>query len=157
MPAATCREPHRLFRGRGPGISASTHRLSRPTGRVSPLREPTSASTIRAAGCEERLAFAASPAALLAPRDCVGQPVEPFAAAAPVVHGCHGCTHRTGHEVDVSLPLGERVGHTLVARPPFRQTRPGRTVSSPRNNPPQGNGEHEVVIPSSIRKVSWTC
>jgi hypothetical protein len=135
----------RLFVGRGfRWEQRHTHRLMqtyRPEFRR--YVEPT--AIYRAARrLEERLEFAPFPVSTLA-RAGLGQPAQPGAAAAagrrlPRLHGIEP------HEVDVTLPLGERVGHTLV----LGTTRVGKTrlaeLFITQDIRRKVRGEHEVVI-----------
>jgi conjugative coupling factor TraD (TOL family) len=137
----------RLFIGRGfRWEQRHTHRLTqtfRPEFRR--YVEPTSAYQL-ARRLEERLEFAPFPLSTLAKLiawDIALNPVRPLppVGGLPRLHGIEP------NEVDVSLPLGERVGHSLV----LGATRVGKTRLAElfvtqdirRRN---AAGEHEVVI-----------
>ncbi|HGX3311197.1 TPA: type IV conjugative transfer system coupling protein TraD [Pseudomonas aeruginosa] len=137
----------RLFIGRGfLWEQKHTHRLTqtfRPEFR--PYVEPTPAYRL-ARHLEERLEFAPAPWSRLAHLthwDVPFNPVRPLppVGGLPRLHGIEP------DEVDVSLPLGERVGHSLV----LGTTRVGKTRLAElfitqdirRKN---AHGEHEVVI-----------
>lgn len=106
--------------------------------------EPTAAYRL-ARRVEERLEFAPFPFPLLARLsawDCALNPVRPL----PPVGGLARLHGNEPHEVDVSLPLGERAGHTLV----LGATRVGKTrlaeLFITQDIRRQRNGQHEVVI-----------
>lgn len=137
----------RLFIGRGfLWEQKHTHRLTqtyRPDFRR--YVEPTSAYRL-ARRLEERLEFAPFPLSRLVPLTAWDVPLNPVRPLPPVggLPRLHGIEP---HEVDVSLPLGERVGHSLV----LGTTRVGKTRLAElfitqdirRKN---HVGEHEVVI-----------
>src|SRR3546814_10052405 len=83
--------------------------------------EPTPAYRL-ARRMEERLEFAAFPLSSLAKFTAWDVPINPVRPLPPVggLPRLHGIEP---HEVDVSLPLGERVGHSLV----LGTTRVGKT------------------------------
>ncbi|WP_269495604.1 type IV conjugative transfer system coupling protein TraD [Castellaniella sp. S9] len=137
----------RLFIGKGfLWEQKHTHRLTqtyRPDFRR--YVEPTSAYRL-ARRLEERLEFAPFPLSHLAQLTAWDVPLNlvrplPPVGGLPRLHGIEP------HEVDVSLPLGERVGHSLV----LGTTRVGKTRLAElfitqdirRKN---SAGEHEVVI-----------
>src|SRR5690606_10170697 len=137
----------RLFIGKGfLWEQKHTHRLTqtyRPDFRR--YVEPTSAYRL-ARRLEERLEFAPFPLSHLAQLTAWDVPLNPVRPLPPV----GGLPRRHGiepHEIDVSLPLGERVGHSLV----LGTTRVGKTRLAElfitqdirRKN---SAGEHEVVI-----------
>lgn len=131
---------HRLFLGRGfLWEQKHTHRLTqtfRPEFRR--YVEPTAAYRL-ARRLEERLEFAPFPLlrlARLTAWDTALNPVRPLPAVGglPRLHGIEP------DEGDVSLPLGERVGHTLV----LGTTRVGKTRLA------------ELMITQDIRRVSAT-
>ena len=137
----------RLFIGRGfRWDQRHTHRLMqtyRPEFRR--YVEPTAA--YRIARClEERLEFAPFPLSKLARLTAWDSPFNP-ARPLPPVGGMPRLHGIEPHEVDVTLPLGERVGHSLV----LGTTRVGKTRLAElfitqdirRRN---AVGEHEVVI-----------
>ncbi|WP_228734620.1 conjugative transfer system coupling protein TraD, partial [Xanthomonas euvesicatoria] len=138
---------HRLFIGRGfLWEQRHTHRLTqtyRPEFRR--YVEPTTAFRL-ARRLEERLEFAPLPLSRLARVLAWDSPLNPVRPLPPVggMPRLHGIEP---DEVDVSLPLGERVGHTLV----LGTTRVGKTRLAElfitqdirRRN---AAGEHEVVI-----------
>ncbi len=137
----------RLFIGKGfLWEQKHTHRLTqtyRPDFRR--YVEPTSAYRL-ARRLEERLEFAPFPLSRLAKLMAWDVPFNPVRPLPPVggLPRLHGIEL---HEVDVSLPLGERVGHSLV----LGTTRVGKTRLAElfitqdirRKN---HVGEHEVVI-----------
>lgn len=137
----------RLFIGRGfLWEQKHTHRLTqtyRPDFRR--YVEPTSAYRL-ARRLEERLEFAPFPLSRLVQLTAWDVPLNPVRPLPPVggLPRLHGIEP---HEVDVSLPLGERVGHSLV----LGTTRVGKTRLAElfitqdirRKN---HVGEHEVVI-----------
>ena len=137
----------RLFVGRGfLWEQKHTHRLTqtfRPEFRC--YVEPTLAYRL-ARRLEERLEFAPFPLSRLAKLTGWDMPVNPVRPLPPVggLPRLHGIEP---DEVDVSLPLGERVGHSLV----LGTTRVGKTRLAElfvtqdirRRN---AQGEHEVVI-----------
>ncbi len=137
----------RLFIGKGfLWEQKHTHRLTqtyRPDFRR--YVEPTSAYRL-ARRLEERLEFAPFPLSHLAQLAAWDVPLNPVRPLPPVggLPRLHGIEP---HEVDVSLPLGERVGHSLV----LGTTRVGKTRLAElfitqdirRKN---HAGEHEVVI-----------
>ncbi|MGB3288578.1 MAG: type IV conjugative transfer system coupling protein TraD [Burkholderiaceae bacterium] len=137
----------RLFIGKGfLWEQKHTHRLTqtyRPDFRR--YVEPTSAYRL-ARRLEERLEFASFPLSRLAQLTAWDVPFNPVRPLPPVggLPRLHGIEP---HEVDVSLPLGERVGHSLV----LGTTRVGKTRLAElfitqdirRKN---STGEHEVVI-----------
>lgn len=137
----------RLFIGRGfRWDQRHTHRLMqtyRPEFRS--YVEPTAAYRI-ARRLEERLEFALFPLSKLARLTTWDSPLNPVRPLPPVggMPRLHGIEP---HEVDVTLPLGERVGHSLV----LGTTRVGKTRLAElfitqdirRRN---AVGEHEVVI-----------
>lgn len=94
---------------------------------------------------EERLEFAPFPLPWLARVTAWDSPLNPVRPLPPVggLPRLHGIEPR---EVDVSLPLGERVGHTLV----LGTTRVGKTrlaeLFITQDIRRKTNGEHEVVI-----------
>ena len=94
---------------------------------------------------EERLEFAPFPLPWLARVTAWDSPLNPVRPLPPVggLPRLHGIEP---HEVDVSLPLGERVGHTLV----LGTTRVGKTrlaeLFITQDIRRKTNGEHEVVI-----------
>ncbi|OCX15348.1 type IV conjugative transfer system coupling protein TraD [Ectopseudomonas hydrolytica] len=138
---------HRLFIGRGfRWEQRHTHRLTqtfRPEFRR--YVEPTPAYLL-ARRLEERLEFAPFPLSKLARLTAWDIPINPLRPLPPVggLPRLHGIEP---NEVDVSLPLGERVGHSLV----LGATRVGKTRLAElfvtqdirRRN---AAGEHEVVI-----------
>ena len=138
---------HRLFIGRGfRWEQRHTHRLTqtfRPEFRR--YVEPTPAYLL-ARRLEERLEFAPFPLSKLARLTAWDVPINPLRPLPPVggLPRLHGIEP---NEVDVSLPLGERVGHSLV----LGATRVGKTRLAElfvtqdirRRN---AAGEHEVVI-----------
>ncbi|OWB27872.1 type IV conjugative transfer system coupling protein TraD [Xanthomonas oryzae pv. oryzicola] len=138
---------HRLFLGRGfRWDQRHTHRLTqtyRPEFRR--YVEPPPLYRL-ARRCEARLEFAAPPwprLARLSGWDHALNPVRPLppVGGLPRLHGIEP------QEVDVTLPLGERVGHTLV----LGTTRVGKTrlaeLFITQDIRRQSNtGEHEVVI-----------
>ncbi|VFR32129.1 Type IV secretory pathway, VirD4 components [plant metagenome] len=137
---------HRLFLGRGfLWEQRHTHRLVqtyRPEFRR--YVEPTPA--YRAARrLEERLEFAPSPLPHLAKLTAWDIPLNPVRPLPPVggIPRLHGIEPE---ETDVSLPLIERVGHTLV----LGTTRVGKTrlaeLLITQDIRRKVNGEHEVVI-----------
>ncbi|MDP2747849.1 type IV conjugative transfer system coupling protein TraD [Pseudomonas sp.] len=137
----------RLFIGRGfRWEQRHTHRLTqtfRPEFRR--YVEPTPAYQF-ARRLEERLEFAPFPLSKLAKLTAWDVPINPVRPLPPVggLPRLHGIEP---NEVDVSLPLGERVGHSLV----LGATRVGKTRLAElfvtqdirRRN---AAGEHEVVI-----------
>ncbi|WP_313054334.1 type IV conjugative transfer system coupling protein TraD [Pseudomonas lopnurensis] len=137
----------RLFIGRGfRWEQRHTHRLTqtfRPEFRR--YVEPTPAYLL-ARRLEERLEFAPFPLSQLAKVTAWDVPINPVRPLPPVggLPRLHGIEP---NEVDVSLPLGERVGHSLV----LGATRVGKTRLAElfvtqdirRKN---AAGEHEVVI-----------
>ena len=137
----------RLFIGRGfRWEQRHTHRLTqtfRPEFRR--YVEPTSAYLL-ARRLEERLEFAPFPLSKLARLTAWDVPINPLHPLPPVggLPRLHGIEP---NEVDVSLPLAERVGHSLV----LGATRVGKTRLAElfvtqdirRRN---AAGEHEVVI-----------
>ncbi|MDH0425375.1 type IV conjugative transfer system coupling protein TraD [Stutzerimonas stutzeri] len=137
----------RLFIGRGfRWEQRHTHRLTqtfRPEFRR--YVEPTPAYLL-ARRLEERLEFAPFPLSKLAKLTAWDVPINPLRSLPPVggLPRLHGIEP---NEVDVSLPLGERVGHSLV----LGATRVGKTRLAElfvtqdirRRN---AAGEHEVVI-----------
>ncbi|TRO24505.1 type IV conjugative transfer system coupling protein TraD [Ectopseudomonas mendocina] len=137
----------RLFIGRGfRWEQRHTHRLTqtfRPEFRR--YVEPTPAYLL-ARRLEERLEFAPFPLSKLARLTAWDVPINPLRPLPPVggLSRLHGIEP---NEVDVSLPLGERVGHSLV----LGATRVGKTRLAElfvtqdirRRN---AAGEHEVVI-----------
>ncbi|HBO3354299.1 TPA: type IV conjugative transfer system coupling protein TraD [Pseudomonas aeruginosa] len=137
----------RLFIGRGfRWEQRHTHRLSqtfKPEFRR--YVEPTPAYLL-ARRLEERLEFAPYPLSRLAKLTAWDVPINPVRPLPPVggLPRLHGIEP---NEVDVSLPLGERVGHSLV----LGATRVGKTRLAElfvtqdirRKN---AAGEHEVVI-----------
>ncbi|MDM9652376.1 type IV conjugative transfer system coupling protein TraD [Pseudomonas wenzhouensis] len=137
----------RLFIGRGfRWEQRHTHRLTqtfRPEFRR--YVEPTPAYQL-ARRLEERLEFAPFPLSQLARLSAWDVPLNPLRPLPPVggLPRLHGIEP---NEVDVSLPLGERVGHSLV----LGATRVGKTRLAElfvtqdirRRN---AAGEHEVVI-----------
>lgn len=137
----------RLFIGRGfRWEQRHTHRLSqtfKPEFRR--YVEPTPAYLL-ARRLEERLEFAPFPLSRLAKLTAWDVPINPVRPLPPVggLPRLHGIEP---NEVDVSLPLGERVGHSLV----LGATRVGKTRLAElfvtqdirRKN---AAGEHEVVI-----------
>jgi conjugative coupling factor TraD (TOL family) len=137
----------RLFIGKGfLWEQRHTHRLMqtyRPEFRR--YLEPTPAYRL-ARRLEERLEFAPFPRSQLARLTAWDVPFNPVRPLPPVggLPRLHGIEP---HEVDVSLPLGERVGHALV----LGTTRVGKTRLAElfitqdirRRN---ASGEHEVVI-----------
>ncbi|PMX27608.1 MULTISPECIES: type IV conjugative transfer system coupling protein TraD [unclassified Pseudomonas] len=137
----------RLFIGRGfRWEQRHTHRLTqtfRPEFRR--YVEPTPAYLL-ARRLEERLEFAPFPLSKLAKLTAWDVPINPLRPLPPVggLPRLHGIEP---NEVDVSLPLGERVGHSLV----LGATRVGKTRLAElfvtqdirRRN---AAGEHEVVI-----------
>ncbi|MFU4588097.1 type IV conjugative transfer system coupling protein TraD [Pseudomonas aeruginosa] len=137
----------RLFIGRGfRWEQRHTHRLTqtfRPEFRR--YVEPTPAYQL-ARRLEERLEFAPFPLSKLARLTAWDVPINPVRPLPPVggLPRLHGIEP---NEVDVSLPLGERVGHSLV----LGATRVGKTRLAElfvtqdirRRN---AAGEHEVVI-----------
>lgn len=137
----------RLFIGRGfRWEQRHTHRLTqtfRPEFRR--YVEPTPAYLL-ARRLEERLEFAPFPLSKLARLTAWDVPINPLRPLPPVggLPRLHGIEP---NEVDVSLPLGERVGHSLV----LGATRVGKTRLAElfvtqdirRRN---AAGEHEVVI-----------
>jgi len=137
----------RLFIGRGfRWEQRHTHRLTqtfRPEFRR--YVEPTPAYLL-ARRLEERLEFAPFPLSKLAKLTAWNVPINPLRPLPPVggLPRLHGIEP---NEVDVSLPLGERVGHSLV----LGATRVGKTRLAElfvtqdirRRN---AAGEHEVVI-----------
>jgi len=137
----------RLFIGRGfLWEQRHTHRLTqtyRPEFRR--YVEPTTAFRL-ARQLEERLEFAPAPLSRLAKVLAWDSPLNPVRPLPPVggMPRLHGIEP---NEVDVSLPLGERVGHSLV----LGTTRVGKTRLAElfitqdirRRN---AAGEHEVVI-----------
>ncbi|WP_411832905.1 type IV conjugative transfer system coupling protein TraD [Pseudoxanthomonas mexicana] len=137
----------RLFIGRGfRWEQKHTHRLMqtyRPEFRR--YVEPTAAYRI-ARRLEERLEFAPFPISKLAKALAWDSPLNP-ARPLPPVGGMPRLHGIEPHEIDVSLPLPERVGHTLV----LGTTRVGKTRLAElfitqdirRRN---AAGEHEVVI-----------
>ncbi len=138
---------HRLFIGRGfLWEQKHTHRLTqtfRPEFRR--YVEPTLAYRL-ARRLEEKLEFAPAPLPRLAHLTSWDVPFNPVRPLPPVggLARLHGIEP---DEVDVSLPLGERVGHSLV----LGTTRVGKTRLAElfitqdirRKN---SHGEHEVVI-----------
>jgi conjugative coupling factor TraD (TOL family) len=137
----------RLFIGRGfRWEQRHTHRLTQ-TFRTEFRRyvEPTPAYQF-ARRLEERLEFAPFPLSKLAKLTAWDVPINPVRPLPPVggLPRLHGIEP---NEVDVSLPLGERVGHSLV----LGATRVGKTRLAElfvtqdirRRN---AAGEHEVVI-----------
>ncbi|MAY25746.1 MAG: conjugative coupling factor TraD, PFGI-1 class [Polycyclovorans sp.] len=94
---------------------------------------------------EERLEFAPFPLSRLARLTTWDNPLNPVRPLPPVggLPQLHGIEP---HEVDVSLPLGERVGHSLV----LGTTRVGKTrlaeLFITQDIRRKVNGEHEVVI-----------
>jgi len=138
---------HRLFIGRGfRWEQRHTHRLTqtfKPEFRR--YVEPTPAYLL-ARRLEERLEFAPFPLSKLARLTAWDVPINPLRPLPPVggLPRLHGIEP---NEVDVSLPLGERVGHSLV----LGATRVGKTRLAElfvtqdirRRN---AAGEHEVVI-----------
>ncbi|MGO3130323.1 MAG: type IV conjugative transfer system coupling protein TraD [Alcaligenes sp.] len=137
----------RLFIGKGfLWEQKHTHRLTqtyRPDFRR--YVEPTSAYRL-ARRLEERLEFAPFPLSRLVQLTAWDVPLNPVRPLPPVggLPRLHGIEP---HEIDVSLPLGERVGHSLV----LGTTRVGKTRLAElfitqdirRKN---SAGEHEVVI-----------
>jgi conjugative coupling factor TraD (TOL family) len=137
----------RLFIGRGfRWEQRHTHRLTqtfRPEFRR--YVEPTP-TYLLARHLEERLEFAPFPLSQLARLTAWDVPINPVRPLPPVggLARLHGIEP---NEVDVSLPLGERVGHSLV----LGATRVGKTRLAElfvtqdirRRN---AKGEHEVVI-----------
>jgi len=94
---------------------------------------------------EERLEFAPFPLSWLARATAWDSPLNPVRPLPPVggLPRLHGIEP---HEIDVSLPLGERVGHTLV----LGTTRVGKTrlaeLFITQDIRRKTHGEHEVVI-----------
>ncbi|HHK4639897.1 type IV conjugative transfer system coupling protein TraD [Pseudomonas aeruginosa] len=137
----------RLFIGRGfRWDQRHTHRLMqtyRPEFRR--YVEPTPIYRL-ARRVEERLEFAPFPLSKLARVIAWDNPLNP-ARPLPPVGGMPRLHGIEPHEIDVSLPLGERVGHSLV----LGTTRVGKTRLAElfitqdirRRN---ASGEHEVVI-----------
>lgn len=138
---------HRLFIGRGfPWEQRHTHRLMQ-TYRPEFRRYVESAPAYRLARrLEERLELAPFPLSRLAKTLNWDSPLNPVRPLPPVggMPRLHGIEP---NEVDVTLPLGERVGHSLV----LGTTRVGKTRLAElfitqdirRRN---AAGEHEVVI-----------
>lgn len=138
---------HRLFIGRGfRWEQQHTHRLTqtfRPEFRRYVESTP---AYLLARRLEERLEFAPFPLSKLARLTAWDVPINPLRPLPPVggLPRLHGIEP---NEVDVSLPLGERVGHSLV----LGATRVGKTRLAElfvtqdirRRN---AVGEHEVVI-----------
>ncbi|CAB3818897.1 type IV conjugative transfer system coupling protein TraD [Achromobacter ruhlandii] len=137
---------YRLFVGRGfRWEQRHTHRLTqtyKPEFRR--YAEPTTFYRL-ARRLEERLEFAPPPLPRLARAlawDSPLNPVRPLPAVGgmPRLHGIEP------HETDVTLPLGERVGHTLV----LGTTRVGKTrlaeLFITQDIRRKVHGEHEVVI-----------
>ncbi|MCW5712332.1 type IV conjugative transfer system coupling protein TraD [Shinella sp.] len=137
----------RLFIGRGfRWEQRHTHRLMqtyRPEFRR--YVEPTALYRF-ARRLEQRLEFAPYPLSKLAPLTAWDSPLNPVRPLPPVggMPRLHGIEP---HEIDVTLPLGERVGHSLV----LGTTRVGKTrlaelfiTQDIRRKSP--TGEHEVVI-----------
>ncbi|TQG54261.1 conjugative coupling factor TraD, PFGI-1 class, partial [Pseudomonas aeruginosa] len=136
----------RLFVGQGfRWEQRHTHRLMqtyRPEFRR--YVEPT--AIYRAARrLEERLEFAPFPVSTLARALAWDSPLNP-ARPLPSVGGLPRLHGIEPHEVDVTLPLGERVGHTLV----LGTTRVGKTrlaeLFITQDIRRKVRGEHEVVI-----------
>lgn len=136
----------RLFIGRGfLWEQRHTHRLTqtyRPEFRR--YVEPTRAFQF-ARRLEERLEFAPFPLSRLAGLLALDSPLNPVQPLPPVggMPRLHGIEP---DEIDVSLPLGERVGHTLV----LGTTRVGKTrlaeLFITQDIRRKINGQHEVVI-----------
>lgn len=137
---------HRLFIGRGfRWEQRHTHRLTqtyKPEFRR--YTEPTAFYRM-ARRLEERLEFAPPPLPRLARVLAWDSPFNPVRPLPPVggMPRLHGIEP---HEVDVTLPLGERVGHTLV----LGTTRVGKTrlaeLFITQDIRRKVKGEHEVVI-----------
>src|SRR5690625_2258549 len=136
----------RLFVGRGfRWDQRHTHRLMqtyRPEFRHYVELTPLYRSVRR---LEERLEFAPFPLPLLTRVTAWDNPLNP-ARPLPPVGGLPRLHGIEPHEVDVSLPLGERVGHTLV----LGTTRVGKTrlaeLFITQDIRRKTNGEHEVCI-----------
>ncbi len=136
----------RLFVGRGfRWEQRHTHRLMqtyRPEFRR--YVEPTAIYRL-ARRLEERLEFAPFPISTLARALAWDSPLNP-ARPLPPVGGMPRLHGIEPHEVDVTLPLGERVGHTLV----LGTTRVGKTrlaeLFITQDIRRKVGGEHEVVI-----------
>jgi conjugative coupling factor TraD (TOL family) len=137
---------HRLFIGRGfRWEQRHTHRLTqtyKPEFRR--YTEPTAFYRI-ARRLEARLEFAPPPLPRLARVLAWDSPLNP-ARPLPPVGGMPRLHGIEPHEVDVTLPLGERVGHTLV----LGTTRVGKTrlaeLFITQDIRRKVDGEHEVVI-----------
>lgn len=137
---------HRLFIGRGfKWDQRHTHRLLqtyRPEFRQ--YVEPTALYSA-ARRLEQRLEFAPPQLAKLAKALSWDHPLNP-ARPLPPVGGMPRLHGIEPNEVDVSLPLGERVGHSLV----LGTTRVGKTrlaeLFITQDIRRKINGEHEVVI-----------
>jgi conjugative coupling factor TraD (TOL family) len=136
----------RLFVGKGfLWEQKHTHRLMQ-TYRIEFRRyvEPTRAYLL-ARRLEDRLEFAPRPLSWLADLTRWDVPINPVRPLPPVggLPRLHGIEP---DEVDVSLPLGERVGHSLV----LGTTRVGKTrlaeLFITQDIRRKANGEHEVVI-----------
>jgi len=137
---------HRLFVGRGfRWEQRHTHRLVqtyKPEFRR--YTEPTAFYRM-ARRLEARLEFAPPPLSKLARVLAWDSPLNP-ARPLPPVGGLPRLHGIEPHEVDVTLPLGERVGHTLV----LGTTRVGKTrlaeLFITQDIRRKVGGEHEVVI-----------
>ncbi len=137
---------YRLFVGRGfRWEQRHTHRLTqtyKPEFRR--YAEPTTFYRL-ARRLEERLEFAPPPLPRLARALAWDSPLNPVRPLPPVggMPRLHGIEP---HETDVTLPLGERVGHTLV----LGTTRVGKTrlaeLFITQDIRRKVHGEHEVVI-----------